>query len=241
MLQLPAGREASRVERVPRYERHRPEQTLLYQLVEEYYPAFEAQWAAEGRVLPDYVRQEFDEYLKCGRLEHGFLRVQCATCHAEHLVAFSCKRRGFCPSCGARRMAECAALLVDEVLPHEPMRQWVLSVPFPLRFLFASQPIIMGKALGIVYRTIATHLTRKAGYTKSTAHAGAVTLIQRFGGALNLNIHFHMLFLDGVYAGGAGSAKFRWVKAPTSSELNQLTHTIAQRLARYLERQGLLE
>jgi len=69
MLQLPAGREASRGERALRYERHRPEQTLLYQLVEEYYPAFEAQWAAAGRVLPDYVRQEFDEYLKCGRLE----------------------------------------------------------------------------------------------------------------------------------------------------------------------------
>lgn len=49
-----------------------------------------------------------------------------------------------------------------------------------------------------------------------------------------------MLFLDGVYAPGAGSAKFRWVKAPTSSELNQITHTIARRLARYLERQGLL-
>ena len=86
-------------------------------------------------------------------------------------------------------MAESAALLIDEVLPREPMRQWVLSVPFPLRFLFASQPKVMGKALGIVYRTIATHLTRKAGYTKSTAHAGAVTPIQRFGGALNLNIH----------------------------------------------------
>jgi hypothetical protein len=90
MLQLPAGREASRGERAPRYEHHRPEQTLLYQLIEEYYPAFEAQWAAEGMVLPDYVRREFDEYLKCGRLEHGFLRVQCETCHAEHLVAFSC-------------------------------------------------------------------------------------------------------------------------------------------------------
>jgi hypothetical protein len=68
-------------------------------------------------------------------------------------------------------MAESAALLVDEVLPHEPMRQWVLSVPFPLRFLFASQPKIMGKVLGIVYRTIATHLTRKAGCTKTTAVA----------------------------------------------------------------------
>jgi len=49
------------------------------------------------------------------------LRVRCETCHAEHLVAFSCKRRGFCPSCGARRMAESAALLVDEVFPEQPV------------------------------------------------------------------------------------------------------------------------
>ncbi len=61
---------------------------------------------------------------------------------AEHLVAFSCKRRGFCPSCGARRMAESAALLVDEVLPEQPMRQWVLSFPFQLRFLFG---VVCGK------------------------------------------------------------------------------------------------
>ena len=78
-------------------------------------------------------------------------------------------------------------MLVDEVLPHEPMCQWVLSVPFPLRFLFAGQLKVMGKALGIVYRTLATHLTRKAGYTNTTAHTGAATLIQRFGSALNLN------------------------------------------------------
>ncbi len=77
---------------------------------------------------------------------------------------------------------------------------------------------------------------------ESTAHTGAVTLIQRFGSALNLNIHFHMLFLDGVYVGATGSsARFRRVKAPTCAELTQLTHTIAHRLARYLERQGLLE
>ncbi|ARX22851.1 hypothetical protein AM393_28980 (plasmid) [Klebsiella pneumoniae] len=73
---------------------------------------------------------------------YGFLRVRCESCHAEHLVAFSCKRRGFCPSCGARRMAESAALLVDEVLPEQPMRQWVLSFPFQLRFLFG---VVCGK------------------------------------------------------------------------------------------------
>jgi len=179
MLQLLAGKDAG--DGAVRFRRHRPEQTLLYQLIEQYYPEFEMQWAAEGRLLPNYVRREFNEYLKCGRLEHGFLRVQCEACHAEHVVAFSCKRRGFCPSCGARRMVESAALLVDEVLPHQPIRQWVLSVPFPLRFLFASQPEIMRKALGIVYRSIATHLTHKAGYKSSAAHTGAVTLIQRFG------------------------------------------------------------
>lgn len=156
--------------------------------------------AQQDKALPHYVRSEFEEYLKCGGLEYGFLRVRCEDCHNEHLVAFSCKRRGFCPNCGARRMAESAALLVDDILPYESIRQWVLSFPFQLRFLFASYPHIMGKVLSIVYRTLTTHITKKAGYNKQTAQTGAVTLIQRFGSALNLNIHFHMLILDGVYA-----------------------------------------
>jgi hypothetical protein len=198
--------------------------------------------AEQGRELPGYVQREFEDFLQCGRLEHGFLRVHCDSCHAEHLVAFSCKRRGFCPSCGARRMTESAALLVDELLPKQPMRQWVLSFPFQLRFLFASRTEIMGRVLGIVYRVIATDLVRKAGYTHDTARTGAVTLIQRFGSALNLNIHFHMLFLDGVYVDARhGAARFRWVKAPTSAELTRLAHTIGHRVGRFLERQNLLE
>lgn len=224
------------------YKRHRPEQTLLYQIVEQYYPAFASHLAAQGRELPGYVRREFEDYLKCGRLEHGFVRVRCDTCHAEHLVAFSCKRRGFCPSCGARRMAESAALLVDELFPEQPARQWVLSFPYPLRFLFASRPTVMGQVLGIVHRCIATHLIKKTGFTNKTARTGAVTLIQRFGSALNLNIHFHMLFLDGVYVDGPeGGARFRWVKTPTNEEVTQLAHTIAHRVSRVLERQVLLE
>jgi hypothetical protein len=238
-----AGKDASPAGGAVRYARHRPENTLLYQLVDEYYPALADQMAARGTPLPEYVQREFEDYLKCGRLEHGFLRVRCESCHAEHLVAFSCKH---------------PALLVDEVLPETPMRQWVLSFPFPLRFLFASRPEIMGRALGIVYRVLSTHLIRKAGFTHKSARTGAVTLIQRFGGALNLNVHLmcmdarmpwahgcagaaHMLFLDGVYVDDAHSGtRFRWVKAPTSAELTHLTHTIAHRVSRFLERQGLL-
>jgi hypothetical protein len=170
-------------------------------------------------------------------------RVRCDTCHAEHLLGFSGKRRGFCPSCGARRIAESAALLVHEVFPAQPVRQWVLGFPYPLRFLFASRPAIMSQVLGIVYRCIATYLIKKTGFSCTIARTGAVTLIQRFGTVLICHIHFHLLFLDGVYIDGANgsSMRFRWVKAPTNAELAQLTHTIAHRVGRFLERQGLLE
>lgn len=87
-----------------------------------YYPVFIDDLAGQGRSLPDYVRREFEDYLRCGRLEHGFLRVRCESCHVEHLVAFSCKRRGFCPNCGVRRMIDSAALLMDRVFPERSVR-----------------------------------------------------------------------------------------------------------------------
>jgi hypothetical protein len=70
--------------------------------------------AAQDRPLPVFVREAFEAYLRCGVLEHGFLRVVREHCHVERLVAFSCKQRGFCPSCGARRMAESARYLVED-------------------------------------------------------------------------------------------------------------------------------
>lgn len=225
----------------PGYSQHRPEKTLLYQLVEQHYPAFRDMRAMAGRSLPDYIEQEFDAYLKCGRLEEGFLRVRCECCHAEKLVAFSCKKRGFCPSCGARRMAETAALLSDKVLPERPLRQWVLSLPIALRFLLATDPDTLTLVLGAVYRTISGYLLKTAGRTRRTAATGAVTLIQRFGSALNLNVHFHMIFLDGVYVPMGNQPIFRHVPAPTSVQLQVLVQQIAERVGRLLERRGLVE
>ena len=112
----------------------------------------------------------------------------------------------------------------------------------PLRYLFAAHPQAMGKVLGIIYRTISTHLIHKAGYRLKDGATGAVTLIQRFGSALNLNIHFHILFLDGVYVCRDNRPpRFQRVKAPAKSELEELVQLISQRVGRCLERQGLLE
>ncbi|MBM2849512.1 MAG: hypothetical protein HW418_2454 [Anaerolineales bacterium] len=92
---------------------------------------------ADGAGLPEFITREFREFLTCGVLAHGFARVRCGRCALERLVPFSCKGRGFCPSCGGRRMTERAAHLVDDVLPPVPVRQWVLTLPYRLRYLLA--------------------------------------------------------------------------------------------------------
>ena len=112
-----------------RYQRHQPENTPLYSIVERHLPTLRDELQHHESSLPRFVLSEFQDYLRCGRLEYGFVRVKCNGCRHKHLVAFSCKRRGFCPSCGARRMIETSAHLVDHVFPEVPVRQWGLSFP----------------------------------------------------------------------------------------------------------------
>jgi len=157
-LRQPAQHAA--VENQLHYERHRPEETTLYRLVQEHIGTFFAQVETEtGSGLPDFVKDEFEAFLECGILAHGFLRLRCANCAHEKLVAFSCKRRGFCPSCGGRRMAQTAAHLVDHIIPRVPVRQWVLSLPIPLRYLLAAHPHLLTPVLTTVpaFSTFNTH------------------------------------------------------------------------------------
>ena len=95
--------------------------------------------------------------------------------------------------------------------------------------------------VSIVYRAISTFLIHRAGLRSDAgARTGAVTLIQRFGSALNLNHHLHMLFVDGAYASDDETPRSHRVAAPTQAELQRLLHAIATRVTRALETQGLL-
>jgi hypothetical protein len=137
-------------------------------------------------------------------------------------------------------MAETAALLADQVLPQKPLRQWVLSLPFALRFLLATDADALTRVLGIVYRAISGFILRKAKLTRAEGDTGSVTLIQRFGSALNLNVHLHMLVLDGAFLSGTAPPVFRRIAAPTERELQSLVERIAERIGRALERDGLI-
>ena len=225
------------------YERHRPEQTTLYRLVQQHAASFIAHAeASTGAELPRFIKDEFDAFLECGILAHGFLRLRCGECGHNMLRAFSCKRRGFCPSCGARRMSQTAAHLVDHVIPHVPVRQWVLSLPIPLRVLLAAQPELVTPVLQVMQRVVTRHLLdAAAGLVADEDHGGAVTLIQRFGSAANLNIHQHCLVLDGVYRCDVdGVPSFVEAGAPTDEDLHALLQTVIARLMKMLTRRGVL-
>ena len=106
------------------YRRRRPERTLLYRTVQTHL----ATWLVlagegDGDPIPAHVEREFRRYLECGVLAHGFARARCGQCGHDFLIAFSCKGRGVCPSCNARRMVATAAHLTDHVLPPLPVRQ----------------------------------------------------------------------------------------------------------------------
>ena len=223
------------------YARHRPEDTTLYQTIEQHARAFFDTIGEQGASLPAFVCDEFDAYLDCGRLERGFVRVKCEGCRYEHVVAFSCKRRGWCPSCGASRMMETAAHLVDHVLPRAPLRQWVLSFPWPLRLLFAAHPQWLTRVLGIVTRALSGAILKRAGLRRDEgAQTGIVTFIQRFGSKLNLNVHLHLLVLDGAYTFKHGKAHFHRAPAPHPGELEALLSTLIARIMRTLIRAGVL-
>jgi hypothetical protein len=117
------------------------------------------------------------------------------------------------------------------------VRQWVLSLPIPLRVLLAAQPELVTPVLQVVQRVVGRHLLDSAQLKADEGHGGVITLIQRFGSAANLNIHFHGLLLDGVYRCGAdGVPQFVEVGSPTDDEVHALLQRNATPVRRLRDR-----
>jgi len=219
------------------YRRREPERTLLHTTVRAHWKTFLAEVEERGEEsasLPRFVVGEFERYLACGILAHGFARVRCTACGDELLVALSCKGRGFCPSCTTRRMHDTAAHLVDRVIPQVPVRQWVLSLPRWARFLLARDPQLITRTLDIALRAIFAHQRLRARRAGALApRVGAVTFVQRFGGALNLNVHFHCAIPDGVFVRENGRMRFVELAPPSDDVMAVLRRAVA-RLERLL-------
>jgi len=232
-----------------RYTRRKPEADLFYRTIKTYWPKFiNEQQRVASHNIPEFVKNEFENYLNCGIPENGFVRTYCYTCRLTGIVAFSCKQRGFCPSCCARRMNDEAAHLVDNVLPRVKYRQWVLSFPYKLRYLMAYNSSLTNSILSIYVKEISKFYKRKY---KATAYkkisfkelkSGSVTFIQRFGSALNFNAHFHTLFADGVFIKQAsGDYSFHALNELDPDDLHQITERIRIKVNKILNKLDLDE
>lgn len=104
----------------------------------------------------------------------------------------------------------------------------------PARFILAQNRGIQARCLTIVHRAITAYLRKKAARQglRAPIEPGAVTLIQRFGGSLNLNVHYHMLFLEGGYYQTRRGPKFWRSGPPTDEDIQDLVVTIAKRVIR---------
>jgi hypothetical protein len=193
--------------------------------------------------MPGFAEEEFRRYLKCGILAHGFARAHCSDCGHDFLIAFSCKGRGVCPSCNARRMAETAAHLVENVIPRLPVRQWVLSIPKRLRYFLRSDPRAINTALHIFLHAVESYLRESSLNAGPTARIGAVAFIHRFGSSINDHIHFHCIVIDGVFDISSDSeSNIRFHEATIiNADIEAVQEKIRKRILQAFVRRGFIE
>ena len=141
-------------------------------------------------------------------------------------------------------MSDIAAHLVDEVLPEAPVRQWVCSPPWRLRYAMSYDRRLCSDVLAAFVSSLRRSLRHRAKRELGLrlvmdAQIGAITFIQRADSSLRLNVHFHTLVLDGVYVRGAtGELRFCKLTSPTAEHVAEVAHWTHERLADVLESHG---
>lgn len=182
------------------YRPQRTPETTFYQIVDSHYDEFE-------RVYPRRYREDFgywrpviddvvDKFLRCGDPEHGFARVRCPDCEHERFVAFSCKQRGFCPSCHQKRTLNFVNHLHDHVYEDVPHRQFVFTIPKRFRLYFRYNRDLLSDLARCAWRTIRDVYDF---FLDGDKKPGAVASIQTFGSLMLWNPHIHMMVTDGGF------------------------------------------
>jgi hypothetical protein len=161
------------------------------------------------------------------------------------LVAYSCKGRGVCPSCNARRAHDTAIHVTQRILPRTPVRQWTLSFPIQLRFLLGRDSALLSEVLGVFMRALFNFqrkTARRLGIKQP--QVGACAFLQRFGSALQLTPHFHVLLPEAVFdevPGAESPVRVSLLPGPDDEEVTTLLRTVALRVVKLLRKRGKLD
>lgn len=229
------------------YKPREPEETVLYEAIHGNLSTFLEQVEKRGqKPLPRYVKKELEAFLKCGIKRYiGYSEWECPDCWTPRTIPHSCKMRGFCPACGGRRMCQNAANITDHVLPKVAVRQWVVSLPFELRYWVAADSDLLDEINIIINKTIGRYYREKVRAKGAiNPHFGGVSFIQRSGGSININPHWHSMFLEGAYDEGIPKRRgprFFEAGKPTNEEVAKVTEEIATKVIAHLIKKGMLK
>ena len=180
------------------YRPRHPERTVLYRVLFHYFERFLREY--EGRFEKEYgyfrpvVKEVVERYLDCANPRSGFARIRCPDCHGEYLLTFSCKTRGFCPSCHAKRREEWGEWVRETLLLDVPHRQVVLTIPKTLRIFFKFRRRLLGELCRAAVRTLTVYFEALAG---EEIVPGVIVAVQTFGDRINFHPHPHFLVTEG--------------------------------------------
>lgn len=134
------------------YRPRHPERTVLYRVLFHYFDRFlaeyESRFEKEYGFLRPIVKEVVERYLDCGNPRCGFARIRCPDCGEERLLMFSCRTRGFCPSCHSKRLEEWGEWMRETLLLDVPHRQVVFTIPKMLRLFFKYKRRLLGGSAG---------------------------------------------------------------------------------------------
>ncbi len=172
-----------------------------FRCVQDHFEQLQIHWqdryASRYGFWRGYVTDVIYRYLECGDLHFGFARVKCQQCGHEYLLAYSCKRRHFCPSCHQKRVVEFGERLCAEVLKQVPHRQWVFSLPKRLRIYFMYNRKLLAKLSRCAWKVLGTYLKQSVPF--DDAVAGAAIAVHTFGDFQQYNPHLHLIATDGCF------------------------------------------
>jgi len=186
---------------IKEYRRRKPGYSPYYQCIEDYYEEFKRTYDRNFSQKYGYLRPHIEkviyQYLDCGILHNGFARVKRHSCNHEYLLAFSCRRCHFYPSCHAKRCVEFGVWLCSNVFKKVPHRHFVFSIPKILRIYFLFNRNLLKELSRISWETVKDYCSSTC--RKDGASPAAVAVIQTFGDYLSFNPHMHILTADGCF------------------------------------------
>jgi len=189
-------------EACPVYRPRKPHLTPHYQCVQDHFETLEQLWPERfekhfGFWRP-YLKEVMLRYLACGDLHAGFARLVCQGCGRNFLLAYSCKRRYFCPSCHQKRAVEFGEWLCGHVLKAVPHRHLVFSIPKLLRRFFLRDRKLLADLSACAWEALKTFL--QAAVPEPGCCPGGIVATQTFRDLPHrYHPHLHVLATDGCF------------------------------------------